>query len=93
MEKSHRVQIGKVKLLKKSRNVTVNDLLTKDDVNGILQDLDNIKPDIKNLLIIWTDKDDKYYWEMSDDILVSQANLLLDLTKDDLIRDLKDSDE
>ncbi len=71
--------------------VTINDLLTSDDVNGILADLDKVKPHIKAAIVIYIDKrDDKYHWGITDDTLVSTAVWMLESTKMDLLCDDED---
>lgn len=85
--KTHKVKIGKVKLLKSNNPVSIEDLLAKDDVNGILKDLDNIKPDIKHLITIWVDQNDTCYFEISDDTPISSATWMLESTKFDLLKE------
>jgi hypothetical protein len=70
----------------KRKVVTINDLLTRDDLNGILKDLDKVKPYIKDCIVIYIDKrDDKYYWQITDNTLASMAVWLLESTKNNLL--------
>jgi hypothetical protein len=84
-KQSHKIQIGKVKLLKSNRPLFPEDLLARDDINGILEDVNKVKPDIKSLIVIWLDQDDVYHFEISDDTLVAIATWMLECTKLDLL--------
>ncbi len=64
---------------------TVNDLLTRDDINDILANLDKVKPDIKDLLVIYVDKENTHHWQTSDSTLLSTAVLMLESTKLELM--------
>ena len=67
---------------------TINDLLTRDDVNGILTALDKVKPDITDLIVIYMDKrDNKYHQQITDGTLVSTATWMLESTKLDLLNE------
>lgn len=47
---------------------TINDLLTRDDINRILQNLDKRKPDITDMIVIYYNKDtDTYGWQITAD--------------------------
>jgi hypothetical protein len=71
---------------------TVNDLLTRDDINGILADLDQEKPNISDLIVIYMDRrDHKYHWTITDGTLVSTATWMLESTKLDLL--IEDTEE
>ena len=75
------------------RVMTVNDILARDDVNGILADLDKLKPNIKTLIVIYLDnKDNKYHWRITDGTWVSTATWMLESTKLDLLNS-EDEDE
>lgn len=84
--KTHKVEIGKAKL-SKNLNVTVNDLLARDDVNEVLRDIDTIKPEIDSLIAIWIDKDDKLHWEITDNTLTSQLIWALESVKHDMLNE------
>ena len=76
--------MNKQKLHKK--HLTVSDLLTQDDLNTILANLDKAKPDITHAIVIFEKKDktrDFYFTEMP----VSHAMGLLELTKQDLYQE------
>lgn len=65
---------------------TVEDLLARDDVNAVLQELDDTKPNISDMVVIWLDKrDDTFYYEITKGTLVSTATWLLESTKIDLL--------
>jgi len=64
---------------------TINDLLTRDDINGILADLDKAKPNISDLIVIYMDKDKNRYFLTTEDTLVSTATWMLEGTKLDVI--------
>jgi hypothetical protein len=70
---------------------TVNDLLTRDDINGILADLDEAKPDISDLIVIYMDKDKNRCFLITEDTLNSTATWLLETTKLDVI--MEDTEE
>jgi hypothetical protein len=85
-KKSHKVQIGKAKLLKSNEPVFVEDLLANEDVNRILEDLHKIKPNINTLLVLWQD-DENTYWEITKDTNVSMAVWMLESAKIDLLNE------
>ncbi len=65
----------------KRRIVTVNDLFTREDINGMLSRLEKEKANIKDLLIIWEDKDGNHHWDLSEDTMQSVAVWMLERTK------------
>lgn len=81
-KRSHRIprsaRLPKVK--------TLNDLFTRDDINGMLADLAKEKPNISDLLVIYLDKrDNKYYFQVTDNTLIPTAIWLLESTKLNLL--------
>ena len=66
---------------------TVDDLLTRDDINGMLADLNNLKKDIDDLIIIYTDKGRNYWFQITEGTLISTAIWMLESTKVDLLHD------
>jgi hypothetical protein len=74
-------------ITKTRRKVTINDLLVKDDINGILSDLDKSKPDIKDLIVIQLPRDGGYRMWITEDTLESTAVWLLECVKNDIIND------
>ena len=67
---------------------TVNDLLTRDDINGILADLDKEKPNISDLIVIYLNKDDKRcYFQITEDTLTDRATWMLESTKLDVLNE------
>lgn len=72
---------------------TVNDLLTRDDVNGILAQLEGLKPHITDLIIIGMDRrDNRYHWMITENTLVSTATWMLESTKLDLLNSEDDEE-
>jgi len=71
---------------------TINDLLTRDDINGILADLDKAKPNISDLIVIYMDKDKNRYFLTTEDTLVSTATWMLEGTKLDVINEELEDD-
>lgn len=90
--KTHRIPIGATKPKRSRRITTVEDLLARDDVNGILNNLNEVKPNISDLIVIYMDKRDKQrYFLTTEGTLVSTATWLLETTKYDII--LEDDEE
>jgi hypothetical protein len=72
--------------------LTVSDLLTQDDLNAILANLDEAKPDITHAIVIFETEDKTrhfYFTEMP----ISHAMGLLELTKQDLYQEHYDEEE
>lgn len=68
------------------RKTTVADLLTRDNVNDILNDLEEMRPNIGDLIVIYVDKRDKRFcYQVTEDTLVSTATWLLESTKLEII--------
>lgn len=74
------------------RAVTVNDLLARDDVNGILADLDKVKPNVQDLIVIYVDAESRYHWQITNSTLVSTATWMLESTKLDLLNTNSEED-
>ena len=66
---------------------TVDDLLAKDDINGILQDVAKERANIQDIIVIYNTKDDVIFWHCNQDILVSKANYMLDVAKYDIMKE------
>lgn len=82
MKDTHRIP-NSAKLTKVK---TINDLLTRDDINGILAEMDKRKPDITDMIIIFYDKEkDIYGWQVTEDTSAPLATYLLESTKLDLL--------
>ncbi len=65
---------------------TINDLLARDDINGILADLDQKKPNISDMIVIYLDKEtQKYHFQITEKTLVSTATWMLESTKLDIL--------
>ena len=69
----------------KRKPLTINDLLTRDDVNGILENLNKVKPNITAAIVIYMDKDERYHRQITDGTLISTAVWMLESTKLDLL--------
>jgi hypothetical protein len=80
--KSHKLPISKAPEVE-----TVDDLLAKDDINGILQDVAKERANIQDIIVIYNTKDDVIFWHCNQDILVSKANYMLDVAKYDIMKD------
>jgi len=83
--KSHKLPISKAPEVE-----TVDDLLAKDDINGILQDVAKERTNIQDIIVIYNTKDDVIFWHCNQDILISKANYMLDVAKYDLMKDGED---
>jgi len=66
--------------------VTVDDLLSRDDVNCILGDLVKAKKDIKRLVVVWEDDQGELDWRASN-MRMSKVIGLLEMTKTYIIMD------
>jgi len=74
----------KTKLAK--RIMTVNDLLTNDDVTEILGDINEVKPHISDMIIIYMDRrDGQYYVQVTRETTIPLAIWMLEATKFDLL--------
>jgi len=69
----------------RKRVTTINDILSRDEITGMVADLQAQKPDIKDLVIIYTDGASVYHWSISEDTLMSTAIWMLESTKNDLL--------
>lgn len=66
---------------------SVEDLLTRDDINDMLRDLDKNRIEITDLIIIWQNKDEEIIYDITPNTKLSLAILMLESTKIDLLRD------
>jgi hypothetical protein len=83
-KRSHRIPHNPTR--RKHAITTVNDILTRDDVNGILEHLDRVKPHITDLIVIAIDRRDKvYHWLTTENTLESTAVWMLESTKLDML--------
>lgn len=72
---------------------TVDDLLAKDDINGMIADLTKLRGKIKDLVIIYTINDtENYAYSISDETLISKATWLLESTKLHMLNVFNDDD-
>ena len=71
--------------LPKRKSVTINDLLARDDVNGIIENLNEVKPNITAALVIYLDKDNICHYQGTEDTLESTLVWMLETTKLNLI--------
>ncbi len=89
-DKGRRVGKTTAQLLKGIK--TVNDILARDNVNGILNALDKAKPHIQDLIVIYIDRrNNRKYWNGTDDTTKPIATWMLETTKLELLND--DSEE
>ncbi len=73
------------------RATSINDLLARDDVNGILDDLNKVKPNIKNLVVIYTDStDSQRHFKITEGTLESLVIWMLETTKIDILNNEED---
>jgi hypothetical protein len=79
----------KEKTRKVKRQVTtVNDLFTRDDVNGLLERLDKAKPHITDALMIYIDnRDNLLHWSTTENTLESQALWMIEVAKRALLEE------
>jgi len=80
----HRIPKSAIKRKRKVK-VTVNDLLTRDDINGILESLNETKPEIQDLIVIYTDKNHERYFIHTESSFISTLTWMLETTKLDMI--------
>ena len=66
--------------------VTVDDLLSRDDVNCILGETLKVKKDIKHLIVVWEDDQGVLGWKASN-MRMSKAVGLLEMTKMFIMKD------
>ncbi len=84
--RQRRISPNLTKTKRTKRLTTIEDVLTRDDVNGILADLYKVKPNISDLIVIYMDsKDERYHFITTDNTLVSTATWLLESVKLDLL--------
>ncbi len=68
------------------RITTIEDLLTRDDINGILVALDKVKPHISDMIVIYFDKERNILdYIVTDETLVSKSVWMLEATKLDIL--------
>lgn len=84
----------KPKSAKLQKVKTVNDMLTRDDINGMLSELEKQKPNISDLIVIWLDKNDrKFYFQITGDTLVTTAVWMLEGAKLDVMNEDFDEED
>ncbi len=72
--------------LPKRKLVTINDLLMKDDVRGVFNEIEKVKPYIKDCIVIYIDsRDGLKHGQITDDTPVSLATWMLEVTKLDML--------
>lgn len=73
---------------------TINDLLTRDDVNGILADMNKRKPDVTDMIVIYYNKEGNLYgWQITDNTHESLVVWLLESAKKDLMNENYDRED
>lgn len=84
-EQSDRKTIG-LKTKRTRRITTVEDILARDDVNEILGELNKVKPDISDLIVIYYDKENnRWNFKITGDTLSSTLIWMLEVTKNDIL--------
>ncbi len=74
-----------------ARVKTINDLFADDEINGILKDLQEMKPDIGSIIVLYIDKrDNRLHWTYNDGILQSTAVWMLESAKMDFLKEGED---
>ena len=70
------------------RITTVEDILAQDDVNGLLADLEEKKPDINEMMVIYTDREGDIHWRFSSDVIrTADAVYWLEVAKTGILSD------
>lgn len=70
------------KAIKPERPTTINDLFATDEVNGLLHELDEERPNISDIVVIWVNnKDNQPYYDATPNTLKSTITWLLESTK------------
>ncbi len=78
---------------KQKRITTIDGLLARDDVNGILDDLNKVKPNIQDLVVIYIDNSDgNRHFKMTEGTLQSLAVWMLETAKLDLLNNENEED-
>lgn len=95
MANERKKRITNLSLKKQIRNSkSVNDLLASDDVNGILKDLEEIKPHISDMIVIYVDKrDNTWHSQITEQSLSSTVVWLLESVKHNEIVGYQDEEE
>ena len=86
-KKQHRLPIKSIKPITLRRAKSFTDILAQDDVNGILNDLNNYKPDIKDMIVIWVDKNNDLWFQTTEQIKQSTSVWMLENTKLDILNE------
>lgn len=73
---------------------TVADMLTRDDINQMMRDLEKEKPNISDLIIVYMEKEtNNFYFQVTKDTLASTAVYMLECTKLDIINEDFDEED
>ncbi len=86
-KRTHRIPLKTAKPITLRRAKSFTDILAQDDVNGILNDLNDCKPDIKDLIIVWVDKDNNLWFQTTKDLKQSTSVWMLESIKLDLLNE------
>ena len=83
-------KLAKVKQNPEQSLTTINDLFTQDNINKLLEELQELKPRLRHLILIYETNEDMYSWRTSgEDLTTTQAIGLLHRT----ILDINDEPE
>ena len=83
----HRLPIKATKPITLRRAKSFSDILAQDDINSILNELNDSKPDIKDLIVIWVDKKDDLWFQTTKDLKQTISIWMLESTKLDLLNE------
>jgi hypothetical protein len=72
---------------------SIQDVLARDDLNEFLSDMDKEKANIAEDIIIYTTKDGKEGWEMTENITLNAAIGMLERTKLTAIQEFSKENE
>jgi predicted RNA-binding protein associated with RNAse of E/G family len=65
---------------------TVQDLLARDDVNDVLREMNKLKPNISDMIVIYMNREDEdYYFEITEGTPTERLVWMLEKTKLDIL--------
>ena len=68
----------------KDENVTINDLLSSDDVKRIFEETSKELPNIDNVLIIYFRKNETFHWDCTPELTESKIVWAMEFIKHEL---------
>ena len=78
--------------LKKKKLVTVDDLLTKDEINDVLNIAISKRSVIKDIIILTIDNEDKWHYIFNDSLTETIAVFLLEKVKNYILSESEDEE-